>query len=247
MSSRRAHTLAAVAIATTAALAGLVAPASARAERAPRGPRVVHAPTAWVLPRGGVWLTAGATHRQGRTQLATVGLAGLAEVEVGEADAPACAPCPLEATFKLAAPAAWLPRSTALALGARRGAAAHRRADDPGAAVYLVTSAALGPARLHGGVTAWQRGVRPFAAVEWNPATYPRTTLLADATWEPAPGPAADDAADDEALRWIGGWGVRYQAFRWGSIELAVRHRQDEALGDATVLVRFNAHARLGP
>ncbi len=66
---------------------------------------------------------------------------------------------------------------------------------------------------------------------------YPRTSLLAELTWQPD--------ADADALRWLGGWGVRYQAFAWGSIELAVRHRQREALGDAAVLIRVNGALRL--
>ena len=36
------------------------------------------------------------------------------------------------------------------------------------------------------------------------------------------------------------GGGVRYQALTWGSIELDVRHRQDEGLGASTVMVRVN-------
>jgi hypothetical protein len=41
-------------------------------------------------------------------------------------------------------------------------------------------------------------------------------------------------------LRWIGGWGVRYQALSWGSIELEVRHREGDGLRGSTVLVRVN-------
>jgi hypothetical protein len=37
---------------------------------------------------------------------------------------------------------------------------------------------------------------------------------------------------------------VRYQAFSWGSVELAVRARQGDDLGGATVMARFNAIAR---
>ena len=45
---------------------------------------------------------------------------------------------------------------------------------------------------------------------------------------------------DDVTLEWLAGWGVRYQALWWGSIELAVRHREDEGLSQSTVLVRIN-------
>jgi hypothetical protein len=34
---------------------------------------------------------------------------------------------------------------------------------------------------------------------------------------------------------------VLYQAFAWGSVELAVRARQGEDLGASTVLIRVNA------
>jgi hypothetical protein len=46
------------------------------------------------------------------------------------------------------------------------------------------------------------------------------------------------------ALRWLLGVGVRYQAFDWAQIELAVRARQGEDLGASTVLIRVNAIAR---
>ena len=47
-------------------------------------------------------------------------------------------------------------------------------------------------------------------------------------------------------LHWVLGWGVRYQALRWGAIDLVVRQREDQALGDATVLVRLTGALRLG-
>ena len=45
----------------------------------------------------------------------------------------------------------------------------------------------------------------------------------------------------DPDLEWVAGWGVRYQALRWSSVELLVRHREDEGLGDSTVMIRVNA------
>jgi hypothetical protein len=67
---------------------------------------------------------------------------------------------------------------------------------------------------------------------------YRRSSLLGDIAWEPEL-----DAARGPALRWLLGIGVRYQAFSWASIELAVRARQGEDLGGSTVLVRVNAVA----
>ncbi|MBA3819629.1 MAG: hypothetical protein H0X17_12105, partial [Deltaproteobacteria bacterium] len=60
--------------------------------------------------------------------------------------------------------------------------------------------------------------------------------LVADLAWaarlEPAPaGPRAT---------WVAGWGVRYQALAWGSIELVVRHREDAGLGGTSVAVRLH-------
>jgi hypothetical protein len=40
------------------------------------------------------------------------------------------------------------------------------------------------------------------------------------------------------------GVGVRYEAFSWASVELAVRAWQGDDLGGATVMVRVNAIAR---
>ena len=52
--------------------------------------------------------------------------------------------------------------------------------------------------------------------------------------------PLIRDGADP-ALEWVAGVGVRYLAFRdWGAIELGVRVREDDGLGDATVMVRLN-------
>ena len=46
------------------------------------------------------------------------------------------------------------------------------------------------------------------------------------------------------SLGWMLGIGVRYQAFSWASVELAVRARQGEDLGASTVMVRVNAFTR---
>jgi hypothetical protein len=123
------------------------------------------------------------------------------------------------------------------------------------ASLYLVASARLAGLHLHAGAAAWDARarsggrrqrladgappVRPFAALEWTPGRYPRTTVVGDLGWGPELGARP-------ALRWIGGWGIRYQALAWGSIELAVRHREGDELAGASVLVRVNAVLGLG-
>ncbi len=121
------------------------------------------------------------------------------------------------------------------------------------ARLYLGVSKSVGPVRLHGGAEVWDASaevgedldllhdrplrdrVRPFAGLAWNPSIYPRTTLLADLS----SAPVFDHSAIE--LRWLGGWGVRYQAVSWASVELAMRHRGGDSLSDSTVLVRVNA------
>jgi hypothetical protein len=64
--------------------------------------------------------------------------------------------------------------------------------------------------------------------------------LLLDVAWLPE----VEDAGP--RLRWTLGWGVRYQALRWGAIDLLVRQREDQALGDAVVMVRVSGALALG-
>jgi hypothetical protein len=113
---------------------------------------------------------------------------------------------------------------------------------------YLVASRDLGVVRLHAGVDALAASVdghrsaaelRPLAGIELHPPMYKRSSLLGDIAWEPEL-----DAARGPVLRWLLGIGVRYQAFSWASVELAVRARQGEDLGGSTVLVRVNATTR---
>ena len=132
----------------------------------------------------------------------------------------------------------WQP---ALALGFRTTLAT-REVDDfdeyRAARLFGVASKTLGPLRLHVGVDIWdaevtvgdQREVlsqqalgdrvRPFGGLSWTPSIYPRTSLIGDFSWAPV----VDQGRAE--LRWLAGWGVHYQALDWGSIELAVRHRQ---------------------
>ncbi len=126
------------------------------------------------------------------------------------------------------------------------------------AELYAVASRHVGSAALHVGaqlfdvklnqtvprlldVSKPQEKLRPFGGLEWVPHVYPRTTLLLDFSWVPRFEERGEaDSQYYTELRWVAGWGVRYQALTWGSIELAVRHRQDEGLSDSTVFVRMN-------
>ncbi len=138
----------------------------------------------------------------------------------------------------------------ALVLGVRTTFAA--RGHEPGRAraseLHAVASRVLGPVRVHAGAAVLDGGfgdrgagerldaqVRPIAGLEWTPSIYPRTSMLADVAWVPRLAPGA------LGLEWVAGWGVRYQALAWGSIELLIRHREDEGLADSTVLVRVHA------
>lgn len=121
------------------------------------------------------------------------------------------------------------------------------------AKLYLGFSKRVGPVRVHGGGEVWdasavvgddvdllhdrplRQRLRPYAGLAWNPSIYPRTTLLADFS----SAPVFDRGAIE--LRWLGGWGVRYQAVSWASVELAMRHRGGDSLSDSTVMVRVNA------
>lgn len=235
----------------------LVVLGSARAATAdPAIGRVLTAPTAWLPAQGSVVGTAGADRRGDGSLLMTLGL-GIASIELGtDTDVRGCVTCdgdlkgdPLylgRAAFRLGARQdAWFAGMPALVLGVRNTFAA-RGHTFGGARVtdaYLVASRVIGPVRVHVGADVTDGGyhdltlgpaLRPFAGFEWTPAPYPKTSVLGDVMWVPKMEP------DKIELEWLAGWGVRYQALRWGSIELAVRHRQDEGLQESTVLVRVN-------
>ncbi len=222
----------------------------------PALPRVLTAPTAWLPAQGGVVATAGIDRRGDASALLTLGL-GIASIEVGtDTDVRGCVTCADDlkgdalylgrAAFRLGAPQdAWFPGMPAVVIGLRNTFAA--RGHTFGAAratdAYLVASRVMGPVRFHlgGAITDAGHGdvslgptVRPFAGFEWTPSPYPKTSVIGDVMWMPKL------ETDKVELEWLAGWGVRYQAMRWGSIELAVRHRQDEGLQESTVLVRMN-------
>jgi hypothetical protein len=242
-----------IGLAAVIAVIAAVRPAAAD----PLGARVVTAPTAWLPDAGTAVATLGIDHRGDSSAIAGYGLGGLAEVELGsDTDVRACADCTARpqpvvlgrAAFRIGARQdAWLTGMPAIVLGVRTTFAARGHAvHDPRASdAYLVASRDLGVVRLHAGVDALSASVdglraaarlRPLAGLEIRPPIYPRSSLLGDLAWEPTL-----DANAGPTLRWLLGIGVRYQAFDWASVELAVRARQGEDLGASTVLLRVNA------
>ena len=253
----------AVSLATVAALASA---ARGDDEVATQAPTVLAIPTAWIIPRTAVHVSGDVDHRLGSGARATLAYGRLVEVDVGgDGLVTACdvcggdarAPRPVQQTtagWKLGV-RPW--PGVALAAGVR--VPFGRRGEGRATEAFAVASARLGQVRLHAGASTWATshrgadggtltqgalaGVRPLLGVEWTPDIYPRTTLLADLQWLPQLGPT--DA--ETASRWSFSWGVRYRALRWSAIELGVRHRQDDALGDATVMVRLSALLSANP
>jgi hypothetical protein len=230
-----------VAIRTLIACAALsvCATSIARAdEPPPTPPRLFHIPTGHIQPAGRGHGSAGADHRGGGLFALTYGLGGVADLDVEVTDRFVTADDDerphASALFKLGLGERqlgfWHP---AAALGFRKSFAGQ---SDEIAELFVATSTSLGPVNLHAGANYWGgvEQVRPFGGFEWRTGIYPRTTLLADLSWAP------DLDTNDPSLRWLGAWGVRYQAFAWGSIELGVRHREDQSLRDSTVFVRVN-------
>jgi hypothetical protein len=207
-------------------------------------PRVLTAPTAWLPAEGTLVGTAGLDHRGAGSLVLSYGLGGLAAIEVGaDSDERECSPCiaTLEphAAFRIGARQdAWFAGQPALALAVETGFGASRAST-----AAVVGSRVLGLVRVHAGVMVLDARVgdlrlgptvRPTAALELTPPAYPKTTLLGDLAWQPRFEPMRPGS------EWVAGWGVRYQALRWGSIELDVRHREGEGLAGSTVLVRVN-------
>ncbi len=241
------------------------------APRAPTSPRVVHAPTAWLLPSRQLHVGLGASHRLDPSAQLALGVGGVAEVDLELTDrliaCPGCGEERVEhnlfaasALFKLGlATAAVRPWRLGAALGFRRTIAARavtaggRDAAIEAAQLHLVVGGRWAGVELHAGAELFDaqhgdvrlpRGVahtlRPLAALAWTPPPYPRTTMLLDVAWTP------EVKDGPPQLRWLVGWGVRYQAMRWGSIDLVVRQREDQALGDSAVLVRVAGSLALG-
>jgi hypothetical protein len=220
----------------------------------PMESRVLTAP-----PAGAATATLGIDHRGDTAAYVAASLDGLAELEIDEdSDVRGCTDCAMQRTplrlgraaFRIGVHQDWLHGMPALVLGVRTTFAAYDPAVGAPRATdaYLVASRDLGVVRLHAGVDALAASVgdhrsaaalRPLGGVELHPPMYPRSSLLGDIAWEPEL-----DAAQGPVLRWMLGVGVRYQAFSWASVELAVRARQGDDLGGATVMARFNVIAR---
>jgi hypothetical protein len=226
----------------------------------PSGARVLSAPTAWLPPAGAAVAMVGLDHRGDGAAIAGYGLGGIAELELGaDTDIRACRDCTARpvalllgrAAFRLGARQdTWFRGMPALALGVRTTFAArgHTFREPRAADAYAVASRDLGVLRVHAGIDALSASVdgrrtaaqlRPLAGLELHPRRYPRSSLLSDLAWQPTL-----DGVRGPALGWILGIGVRYQAFSWASVELAVRARQSEELGASTVMIRVNAWSR---
>ena len=247
----------------------------ATAPRPPTSPRVVHAPTAWLQPARQLHVTFGASHRLAPSASAAFGVGGVAELDVELTDRlVACPGCgeEREATNLFAATALFklgLATSAArdwrlgAALGFRRTIATRpvtaggRDAELDAAQLYLVGGlrwrGAAGELDVHGGAELFDaahgdariahtaaRALRPVAGLAWTPPPYPRTSMVVDVAWAP------EVKDGPPRLAWVVGWGVRYQALSWGAIELIVRQREDEVLGDSTVMVRVAGALSLG-
>ena len=240
------------------ALAVVAGPAHAEAPWI--APTVITVPTAWTQPGTAVYASLGGDHRFGTSARATVGYARLVEVDVGgDGLLTSCAPCDGPAREVEPAQLATAGWKLAVRPTARLALAGGLRVPLPGgdgrraAQGFAIGSLRLGPVALHAGASTWasrHRGddgaeialapptsVRPLVGLEWTPRIYPRTTLGADLQWLPELGPTAATTA----ARWSFAWGVRYRALPYSAIELAVRHREGDALGDATVMVRLSA------
>ena len=228
----------------------LIAAGTAVADPAPIG-HVITAPTAWLPPEGGIVGSASLDHRGDGGFRIDYGLGGLAALEIGrDSDMRACSdPCAERADkspsanahmgFTMGVGQRDLRPAIALGLVTTFDKASLKAVD-----LHLVASYALGGARIHAGAAAIESRVgdatsglvvRPTAGVELTPPQYPKTTLMGDFAYLPLL------KASAPTVEWTAGWGVRYQAFHWSSIELDVRHREGEGLGDSTVMVRVNA------
>lgn len=260
---------------TLVVLATLAHTAHAEPVPAPTASRIVHAPTAWMQPQGQLYVQLGASHRPTPAGSATFGLGDVAELELELADrfiaCPGCGETRDEhnlflgtAAFRtgIATDPAARPWRTGVVLGFRRSFAGRaltaggRDARLEAAQLHLVAGLRIAGFELHAGAELhdarhgdaplrapgepWTSSVRPLAGIAWIPPPYPRTSLLLDVAYLPE----VKDAGP--RLRWTIGWGVRYQALRWGAIDLLVRQREDQALGDAAVMVRLTGALALG-
>lgn len=233
------------------------------------GPRVITIPTAWIQPKVAGHLSGDADLRLDSGGMLAASMGRLVEIDLAGDDLlQICDPCAgrdrdttglqlASVGWKLGVwQDAWFRHQPALALGVRvpidASAPAWTDATPRAAEAFVVASRELGPIRAHAGVSAWQTehvdragativtghlfAIRPLAGLEWTPRIYPRTSIATDLQFVPELGPTRAETG----RRWIFAWGIRYRAFPWSAIELAVKHRQGEGLEQAAVMVRLS-------
>lgn len=209
--------------------------------------RVITAPTAY-LPSG-IEASASVDHRGDSGFRAAIALGDLAAFEIGkDADLRACDGC-VDRPDVSENGHAQFTMATSLydhLVGAVGFQTTFDKQSLKAVDLHAVASFAMPHLRIHAGVNAVQArvgdeksdiAVRPLGGVELSPPQYPKTALLADFMYVPRLDPTP-------STEWVLDWGVRYQAFSWGQVELAVRHREGEGLGDSTVMARFNLKVR---
>lgn len=210
--------------------------------------RVINTDTAWIPPAGTMVLSGGIDHLRKPAGYVGVGLGGVAELglsmgrefhRAGRDDKTGMA------HFKMATPEGWGHSAVpAVSLSFRKTLADEVQfsSEFGGPTIAIVGSSMskrVGPVSLHLGIesiSARQRGeilehaLRPTAAIEWNPAAYPLTTLVTDLRWI-----VSETETDQLDTGWNLAWGVRYQALNWASVDLNVRHQEGESTSDAVV------------
>jgi hypothetical protein len=230
----------------------IVAVLATSANARPVHDRVWLAPTAELPAEGDVLGAISLDRHGGFDMTGGYGFGGIAELElaIANSDARLCDPCsPLErstATFRFGAREDDLfEGAPTLVLGVQAGFDAHASGLHVTEA-YIVATRHIAAVTLHAGVAATATGhdnsaattvVRPLAGVELIPPAFPKTTLLADVSWQPKFTTTALTTAVESTSELAFAWGVRYQTFPWLAVELAVRH-DASAFGDPDVLVR---------
>ena len=220
-------------------------------------PRLFHVPTAYLAPEWGGRASAGIGSQGDLWAEAATGILKVADLEITLGDEirkdGAVVPMPT-AQFRMGVAekrlAPWQP---AVALGFRRSLATIDGVD--AAELWVAGSRRIWQFTLHVGGDLWDASaagqvlhdrpvssnLRPFGGLEWRPPWYPKTTLLGEWSWVP------EITRGNIDMRWLGGFGVRYFAFDWLSLDLVVRFRESAdptvmtvKLNETTVGVRFN-------
>ena len=217
---------------------------------------VIDVPTAWLPHAGDAYGSAALDHHAKGSIVLGYGFGGVGALEVGadndihQCSAPPCNPDNPAgsytqgfAAFRMGVPQdrVFYGQPAVLVGYAMETLRAHHRV----AQAYLVASRLLGPVALHSGAQVFDAqdaagmamGARvvPFGAIEYVPAQYPKTTMMADIGFLP------ELATPTPVLKSLAGVGVRYQALTWGSIELDWRVRQfEDAISDSAIMVRVN-------